>query len=350
MIRALVGPALAVLLSVASLTAAPGPATAREPSRGPCQSLDLLGAGTVERGPFTVTVPDVLGVDFTLPDGAAQGPSTWYLFHLHTAVDFAAGSAGTAVVSAATNGRTLAQVQLESSGTEVEWSTVSAAEPARAETVPGRSAEVTMTNFPQRTGIRGGQNRLTFTVEVADGAVVERVRFFGDTCLEPTGRSPEWLEISSRYAPASVSAGQEFIVFVRVRNAGTTPVGEVRVTARPPADGLQEVDGTSQVRRDLHDEWIAELRYRAGAPGRYTVRVDVGTAISPYVANNEVDIVVREAVPASPITRWPAGAAAVLALLAAIAGFRFLRADRRRAATANARGVVAGRDGGNRSS
>ncbi|HET6706444.1 hypothetical protein, partial [Amycolatopsis sp.] len=275
-----------------------------------------------ERGPFTATVPEVAAVDFTLPAGAAQGPATWYLFHLHTGVDFAAGSAGTAVVSAAVNGRTAAQVQLTSSGTDVEWSTVSAAEPARVEKVPGRSAEVTMTNYPQQAGIRGGRNRLTFTVEVADGAVVERVRFFGDTCLEPTTRSPESLEVSSRYAPAAVRAGEEFTVFVRVRNAGTTPIGTVRVTARPPAEGLQAVDSTARVRSDLSGEWVAELRYRAGAAGKYTVHVDIGTAISPFVGDNEVAVEVREA--ASPVVPWLIGAAVVL-VLALLAGTGFLR-------------------------
>jgi hypothetical protein len=326
MTRVLVRLVIVALLGVATLAAVPGPAAARAPAgSGPCQSLARLGTGTVERGPFTATVPEVFGVDFTLPAGAAQGPSTWYLFHLHIGVDFAAGSTGTAVVSAATNGRTVAQVQLTSSGTEVEWSTVSAAEPARVEKVPGRSAEVTMTNFPQQRGIRGGRNQLTFTVEVADGAVVERARFFGDTCIEPTTRSPESLEVSSRYAPTALHAGEEFTVFVRIRNAGTTPVGEVRVTARPPAEGLQAVGGTSQVRRDLRGEWIAELRYRARSPGRYTVRVDIGTAISPFVGDNKVAVNVREAAsPGVSVAPWLGGAAVVL-VLAVLIRPRFLR-------------------------
>ena len=321
--HALVRPVLIALLSVASLMPVPGLAVARAPADGgACQSLARLGAGTVERGPITTTVPELFGVDFTLPADAAQGPSTWYLFHLHVGVDFAAGSTGTAVVSAATNGRTVAQVQLTSSGTEVEWSTVSAAEPARVEKVSGRSAEVTMTNFPQQAGVRGGLNRLTFTVEVADGAVVERARFFDDTCVEPTTRSPESLEVSSRYAPTAVRAGKEFTVFVRVRNAGTTPIGEVRVQARPPADGLQAVSGTSQVRRDLSGEWIAGLRYRAGAPGKYTVHVDIGTEISPFVGDNEVAVEVREAAP--PVSPWLVGGAALL-VLAVLVGSGFLR-------------------------
>jgi uncharacterized repeat protein (TIGR01451 family) len=326
MTRALVRLATVALLSVASLTAVPGPAVARAlADGGTCQSLAQLGAGTVERGPITATIPEVFGVDVTLPAGAAQGPSTWYLFRLHIGVDFAAGSTGTAVVSAATNGRTVAQVQLTSSGTEVEWSTVSAAEPARVEKVPGRSAEVTMTNYPQRAGVQGGRNRLTFTVEVADGAVVERVRFFGDTCIEPTTRSPESLEVSSRYAPTAVRAGEELTLFVRVRNAGTTPLGEVRIRARPPAAGLQAVSGTSQVRRDLTGEWIAELRYRATTPGKYTVRVDIGTGISPFVGDNKVAVEVREAAP--PVAPWLIGAAVVL-VLAMLVGHRFLRRRR----------------------
>jgi hypothetical protein len=215
--------ALAVVLSGPTVSAlAPPPAQAAVP-RAPsstCQSLQHLGAGTVERGPFTANA-ELFGVDFTLPSGAAQGPTTWYLLRLHVRVVLGKGDAGNAMVSAHTNGRAAAQIDLRPSAGGLEWSTVSAAEPARKERSATREAELTMTNFLQRTGVQGGRNRLTFHVEVYDGAVVESVRVYGDTCVESTTRSPELIEVSSRYAPTPARVGEEFTVYVRIRNVGT---------------------------------------------------------------------------------------------------------------------------------
>jgi hypothetical protein len=301
-------------------------AAARQPPRaepvdvpsGQCTTLRDLGAPTIVRTAPIASSLDLGGVTFTLPRDATQGPKLWYLLRLHVSVKLAAdAAAGSAIMSAATNGRTAAQIELKPSGAGLEWTTVSAAEPARRERETGRTADIRLTNFLQKQGVHGGPNTLTFHVEVHDGAVVAAVHVLEDTCLEATTRTPETLEVQTRHDPADIRAGDEFTVQARVRNTGTTPVGELRVTMVPDDDTIEPVGGTELVVRNLSGEWTGELRFRARSAGERNIRVNVGTAISPYVGGGTV--AVRVAAPRSTVPAWLVGTAVAAVVLAFIA-------------------------------
>ncbi|HYN93756.1 MAG TPA: hypothetical protein VES42_07885, partial [Pilimelia sp.] len=282
-----------------------------------CVSLRDLGVAGIDR---SRPAAGTLGrVTVTLPAGATQGPSTWYVIRLHARVSLAAGSTGTAVVSAATNDRTAAQIQfVPVAAGGMEWNAVSAAEPARRVRTATRSADVRFSNFLQKTGVRGGANTLTFGLETFDGGRVDRVQIFGDSCIGSTRRSPETLQVQAQINPPTVRTGADFTIRVRVRNAGSGAVGTVRLSVSPAEGGVVPLAGTERTTTDLVGEWVTDVRFRARSPGRHVVIVDVGTAISPYAGGSRISVPVTA--PAAgggvPAAVWWAGAAAPVAGLA----------------------------------
>lgn len=60
-----------------------------------------------------IRFPAMRTLSFDFPEDAAQGPRIWYVLHLHFEVVMAPDSDGVALVSAATNERTAAQIEVE---------------------------------------------------------------------------------------------------------------------------------------------------------------------------------------------------------------------------------------------
>lgn len=234
-------------------------------------------------------------VDFPLPATATQGPATWYLIQLHARVTLADEATGTAIVSAATNGRTAAQIEFTPTAAGMEWSTVSAAEPARREQAARRTAEIRFANYLQRTGVRGGGNTLTFDAEVAPGGRITSVEIFGDTCLETTTVSPEGLDARAGVLTSPIRAGGGFAIRVEVHNTGTRVLQRVIVSVVPGDDGIRPVDGGSASTMNLTGVWTVDLPFRALTPGEHTVTVDVGTGISPHAGGTSFALQVVDA-------------------------------------------------------
>ncbi len=280
--------AVALLALATGLGGSVHVARAPTPSAQPdCVSLREMGVDGVTTGQVAGD-GEVGRAEFQLPTGAGQGPKRWYLVHLHARVTVG-GSGGTAILTAAANGKTGAQIQFRPAGSGVDWSTVSASEPPRQERSSTRTVEFRFANFLPLDSVHGGTNRLTFGAELFDGATFDGIQLFGDTCLETTDRSPEMLRAETQLRPETVHVGDSFTLRVRVRNVGSGAIGRVTVTARPDA-GLTPVGQTTLTVDNLTGEWSGDLRFTARADGEHKVRLDLGTAISRYVGGDEVAV------------------------------------------------------------
>jgi hypothetical protein len=264
---------------------------------------------------------------YQLPDHASQGPSPWYIIHLHVAVTVS-GSGGLALVSAATDGATAAQIDLQPTRSGVDWSAKSIAEPSQSGHSATGRAEIWFSNFLQYKGVVGGSNWLSAEAEAVGGARIDKVHVFGDTCIEATRRSPETLRAQAMIDRGEPQAGTNFRVRLHIKNVGSGAVGLVRLTLITPDRGIGVVGSRQLDTRNLRTEWSPVILCKALTPGTHLLHINVGTGLSEYVGGAAVQITVAHRGRAWSIW-WLAGPAAGLGLvLAGFALHRFVRRPR----------------------
>ena len=131
---------------------------------------------------------------YRLPEGASQGPTTWYLIHLHFVIEFSSNTRdGLAYVSAWNNGFASALIQFkvsrENGSIAIERYTTGAFGTEK-ETIERTSIESRFSNYLGLVAVRPGKNTLTFRLETLGGVKVESVRILDDSAIEVTSKPP----------------------------------------------------------------------------------------------------------------------------------------------------------------
>jgi hypothetical protein len=157
---------------------------------------------------------------YSLPTPTQEGLSRWYLGRLAMTVRFS-GAPGLAYISAATRGRTFAQVKLRAHRRRVSIETLDLVRGVTRRVEPQDApAHVSLTNYLQRKGVRAGRNTLTIEVEQYGGRPVSEVRVLRQTGIDWTRRTPYPLKLTARPAgPAHPRTGDLVAIAFRITDA-----------------------------------------------------------------------------------------------------------------------------------
>jgi len=259
------------------------------------------GAGTVvypdpQVTPYRYTDP----VKYLLPDGAAQGPDTWYVIHFHFEIEFEEAPEDLrTTVYAMPNYQAVAMIDFTAvkgdDSPTVEWISLSMTDGGQKGTSDSRRIEMQFSNYFPNAGVVPGENSLLFAVKEREGAKVAMLHVFDDTSIEVTPLSPPelGLEVDMAAAGPAGDAGDTFEVPYTVRNVGGWPTKDVvtevsypedalrllgeRSVTTPLLDGAQEVSGSFQfeaLSTGPHDI-ILDAHSKTGGTARMAVTVTI---------------------------------------------------------------------------
>jgi len=131
-------------------------------------------------------------IEFTLPDGATQGPDTWYIINFHFLIEFEADTGGGFCNVRAKPG---ASVQFETLRVnDSPYIRIPGNEPISSTSI---RMEVRYYNYMPESGIRPGENEMAFSFKEYQGARVKSVTVYSNTAIETTALSPRSAEASS---------------------------------------------------------------------------------------------------------------------------------------------------------
>jgi len=284
------GALVRVALSIVLALGGAAPAHSAAAAKATCVTLKQMGVDgfTADHPPDGhVTLGSAI---FRLPAHATQGPSTWYVLHIHASISMRPGTTGVATLGADTDGRSAAAIQVTPAPSGFAWAATSLAEPKPFGRARNGSFEVSVPNYLEYKGVTGGVNTLRFTADSGFGARFAAIHIFGDTCVEATPLSPELLGVGIRMQPQTPLPGQDFRVTVHVQNTGTRTINGLRLSLVPTDRELRSVDGTLRTTPALRTDWTATLRFRASSPGAHRLRYSVGSAITGYLGGQILTI------------------------------------------------------------
>lgn len=198
-------------------------------SRPQLVSLDRLDA----KLPRPITPINPLRVRYALEASARQGGKLWYTIVLNASVRFPAGQSGKAILSAATDGATAAQIVLESDGRRVRTSMLGYVSGRRLEQSDGMLATVGFENYLQLQGVRPGDNLLEIAIESIRGAAPELVTILPGTGLRLTTIDPYELRISSS-RQLTACLGKRVSIPFTISRHGKRPDGPAVVVVKAP--------------------------------------------------------------------------------------------------------------------
>ncbi len=217
------------------------PERIKDADRSVVVTLEQLGYGDL-----TLTGDDQAGtpaIEFTLPEGATQGPDTWYLINFHFLIEFADDTGGGFCDVRAKPG---ASVQFETIRVnDSPYIRVSGQDSSSTST----RIEVRYYNYLSLNDIRPGKNELSFAFREYQGANVMSVTVYSDTAIEVTGTAPsgydEGLTLSQEEQEKAreiafsdpwvykLAAGKEYAVRT------TRAYGLIRSTDEPPDNDIE---------------------------------------------------------------------------------------------------------------
>lgn len=251
-------------------------------------SLSDLGFSTAD----VVQSPDRGHVSFAFPPGAQQGPDNWYLLNFHFEVEIAPDSDGVALVSAATNDRSAAQVQFETHpGQPVKYSSLSLIAGRTESISDSRVVEVRFSNYLQQQGVAPGPAKFSVSLEQIGGAKISRVTLFSDTSFEATRSSPFALSLTPGKAISPTpTTGRPFYVTFTLRVQQGRPVDSVAITATA-SNGLEVVSPARQDIGSVGDIYQGRFRFIAKGAGEYEVGLHAQSSINRPAATVRVRVV-----------------------------------------------------------
>lgn len=201
-------------------------------------------------------------VPYVLPRHARQGPSRWYLIHLHFRITFPKrNQPGFVFVSGLTNRRAAALIEFHvlkaaHGGSRIRWRTVNYINGKMEGVTAGRSVELHYTNYLQYSGVRPGRNVFTVQLERYTATRAASLRVFKDSGVSSTPLSPAHLIFAVDDEVKTVRVGDDFSVRYTLRNTGERPGQNVVVTPEfrrgtiepigPPVKRLKFLRGLTQ--------------------------------------------------------------------------------------------------------
>lgn len=276
-----------------------------------------------------VRFPDKRAFSFDFPKDAAQGPRIWYVLHLHFEVELAPDTDGVALVSAATNDRTVAQVEVEAHpGQPLAYSATGLLTGKTRTVVDSRTADVRFSNYLQEKGVQPGSTQFSVSIESLGGARVQRLTVFDDSSIEATADSPFALSLTpaSAVTPTPV-AGKRFNVRYALGVQKGRHVGDVAVAASA-SDGLQIVGPAMEDLGQLRDGYDGRFSFVAPKAGEYEIRLRAKSDINQPAATVRVRVVDHVSSGVSPVLVGAIGAGLVAIALVDGPGRRLVRRKR----------------------
>ncbi|WP_194905535.1 hypothetical protein [Catenulispora rubra] len=313
-IRASILASLLTVSSVLSGTGSPTPVPAAA-AVTTCTSLHDLGASDIDTTREITTPVTIPGPQITFPDGATQGPSTWYVIHLHVAVTVQmAGTDSGADIGAATDAQDSAQVVFTPGASGgIDWGATSIAEASQTGHVGSGPVEVRVANYLRTAGVKVGSNPISFKGEAFGGAKIERIHIYDDTCIERIGKSPDQVHLT---VPAAISGhtGSSLSIPVILHNDGTGAVKGVTLSVTSVDPGLTLAVGNTLTVAQLDKDWPTKIQLVAHTAGTHTVHIAVSTATRPGLGATDLVVTVTKK-PSYALAYGAAGVALVLFVL-----------------------------------
>jgi hypothetical protein len=135
---------------------------------------------------------------------------------------------GFAHVTAVTDGRVSASIELEGRGRAVRWSAVGLHE-GRSGRTASRRLRVSLSNYARVQAGTPGTHALRFRVKTFDGFRLRRVRIEPGSGLLVTRQPPQALKSTAVLEPLRPRAGTSFVVRLAVTNIGVLPARDVHL-------------------------------------------------------------------------------------------------------------------------
>ena len=263
---------------------------------------DLLRAGGVAHG-GTVA----LGA-FELPRGSAQGPARWYTIRLRTVLRLARGT-GDCILSAATDGATAAQIEVQTHPRSAVVSSLGWIQGRRTLATRARVVKLDFRNYLQVRGVRAGANPFTLTLETLHGRCLENVRLLSGSGIATTHARPDELRFLVPMQVLTATRGRQLTIPYELSRRGGWPDRGALVTLSVPRGW--RIDGPRSQRF---------LRLDAGRTGSFRVTpTTTGTSfvgVRAMRVYNEPNAMIPVKVEAP--RRWLSGRGASLLLSATL--------------------------------
>jgi hypothetical protein len=220
---------------------------------------DLLRAVGVARG-GTVT----LGA-FELPRKSAQGPVRWYTIRLRAVLRLARGT-GDCILSAATDGATAAQIEIETHPRSAVVSSLGWIQGRRRLVTRAGRVHLDFRNYLQVHGVREGANPFTLTLDVLHGRCLESIRLLSGSGIATTGARPDELRFLVPTQALTATKGRELTIPYELSRRGGWPDRGATVTLSVPRGW--RIDGPrSQRFRRLDDGRRGSFRVTPATTG-----------------------------------------------------------------------------------
>jgi hypothetical protein len=211
-------------------------------------------------------------LSFDLPADARQGPSEWYVFHLHYSIDFDPLSFGHGSLSVLTNDRAASQVTFDTVADQPpRYSTVGLVSGYVAAQADGYTVEDRYANYLQLDGVKPGRNEMVVGLEVEPSVRLNHLTIFGDSFLERTSATPYTLDVRMPNGiNRKLQSGKPFSVPYTISAAAGRVVPDVKVRS-DVSNGLHVVGPIVQSIGDVSGEWSGSFEYEAEEKGRFQI-------------------------------------------------------------------------------
>ncbi len=229
---------------------------------------------------------------FNLPAYASQGPDTWYLidFHFRVELELPLAPSARAYVGASTNGKTAAQVKLETydlGNPILRWTSLQLIDGGVEGYTTSGVVEMRFLNYLNVQGVAPGRNRLTFWLEPLDGMRVRSFEIMRDSGILATQSGPPKLSLALNLPGIKVEAGKPFEIGYEL-TVDTLPARAVEVIPDLPDRGLRLIGPAASRFETVDGNARGELKFEADRPGEYLVTVvavssNAGQAQAPFM-------------------------------------------------------------------
>jgi hypothetical protein len=321
-------------LTCAGMVAATSVLAAHPSSAVPAAPLQVPeSAGSVTLGELSGTSvildpkPETASQSFELrmPEGATQGPDTWYLIRLDVSLTFSPDTPpGSVLVSAFVNGQATAQVEFYaergSRGRPVtRWNSGDYIHGPNEGRFRGRTGHVQYANYLPFGGVRPGLADFTVEAERFGGAKAEEIEIGPSSGIYATEVGPVDLEVTADLSDDELRIGESSRLEVEVTNRSSRVAKDVQVVVLPQSKHLF-VDGPNE-RSIAAVDGSARTEFTIGRNRAGKLRVGVvAVASNGSEASTSVEAQVWDQGGGAPW--WAVVAAAVLGLCGVAAARR----------------------------
>lgn len=246
--------------------------------------------------------PD-LSVPIELPANATQGPNLWWQIYSEFSIRFASRVSAPLFFTASVNGAASASVTFTTpAGGGLAWQEVDLDGSTHASATTLEST-VTMSNFIQREGIRGGSGQITFSILDADGSsptpggLAEIDITTARSGLIWSADSPLQGSIHVSEPAESPTPGHTYAVTctTTIQTDGTSSTQDLTVAASSAQGGLTMPDGPAHFKANGRGEYVQTLQLQmSGDAIHYPILISVSTARGKRVASQLLDVYTTE--------------------------------------------------------